>query len=86
MPMPNATVATITSACSSRKASWFRLRSPSLEAGVIGDGANARFRQPRGEGIDFAAGRAVDDAGLTPMTGEDVGELSLQIGARDSTR
>src|SRR5262245_7936990 len=54
-----------------------------VEPGVIRNRAQAGFDEPCRKGIDFTARLAVDDAGLTAVAAEDVGQLLLQDAARE---
>ena len=86
MPMPNATVATMTSASSSRNASWLPAALVVGQAGVVRQRAHAALAQPRGERVDLAPRRAVDDARLAAVPREDVEQLPLQVRIARSTR
>ncbi len=64
MPMPKATVATMTMPSSRRKRSWWRWRTFGVQAGVIRQGGEALLVQPVGGFFHLAAALAVDDAGV----------------------
>ncbi len=84
MPMPKATVATITTASSRRKRCWFLRRASGIHAGMIGQRLDLALAQPGGGLVDLLAGLAIDDAGLACMIPLDDGEqLALGIRALD---
>ena len=64
MPMPKATVATITTPSSCRKTSWLRERVCRLHAGVIGQRLDAVLAQELGQLLGLACASAIDDAAL----------------------
>ena len=64
------------------KASWLRWRSRSSRPAWYGSARTPGGRQPVGQRVDFAARRAVDDAGVPAVPREDLLQLLLQRGAR----
>jgi hypothetical protein len=48
------------------------------QSGMVGKRADSRLDQPVSQRVDLAPGRAIDDAGIAAMTGQDIEQLPLQ--------
>ena len=79
MPMPKATVATITTPSSLRKTSWWRGAHALVEAGVIGERAVALAAKCSASALGPVARGGVDDAALALVAGEEILDLPARL-------